>query len=274
MRILLALLLLLCTACSRIEIAKRWGDTFLWWQVNDLVEYSSAVKAEARKQTDQMYATIQAKGFPAWAEQMEAFKAKVEAKSLKQEDVSNSMQELRKQFEQLGKDLQPNVLALIDLMGEKEFQNLIRNYRKKIEKEQSEAEDVKSQREAVEERYVSAIEFFVGSLIGPQEKLIKDFMTNEPYPYQLQLKNKRRYLEMIEATKGDKEKLKSLAKDFSVINSSLEAAEFHSARAAYVEKMDQLTFKVLEQMTEKQRKHLSAKLGEVAKVLRDGKVPL
>jgi hypothetical protein len=267
-------MLLLCVACSKIEIAKRWGDTFLWWQVNDLVEYSSAVKADARKQTDQMYAIIQAKGFPAWAEQMDAFKAKVEAKSLKPEDVSDSMQGLRKQLEQLGKDLQPNVLALIDLMGEKEFQNLTRNYRKKIDKEQSEADDVKSQQEAVEDRYVSAVEFFLGSLKDPQEKLIKDFMTTEPYPYQLQLKNKRRYLEMIEATKGDKEKMKALAKDFAYINSSLEAAEFQSARVAYLEKMDQLTFKVLEQMTEKQRKHLIAKLDEVAKVLRDGKVPL
>lgn len=274
MRILFALVLFICTACSKIEIAKRWGDTFLWWQVNDLVEYSSAVKADARKQTDQMYAIIQAKGFPAWAEQMEAFKAKVETKSLKQEDVTASMQELRKQFGQLGKALQTNVLALIDLMGEKEFQNLIRNYRKKIDKEQAEADDVKSQQEKVEERYVSAIEFFLGSLSEPQEKIVKDFMMKEPYPYQLQLKNKRRYLEMIEATKGDKEKMKALAKDFSVINSSLEAAEFQSARAAYIEKMDELTFKVLEQMTEKQRKHLIAKLDEVAKVLRDGKVPL
>lgn len=274
MRTFLFVLVFLSLSCSRIEIAKRWGDTFLWWQVNDLVEYSRDSKTAARKQTDQMYAIIQAKGFPVWADLLDRFKTKIEAKTLKQEDLTNSMEAFRRQFEILGKELQPNILALIDLMGEKEFQNLVRNYRQRIEKEKSEAEDRASQQEKIEDRYVSAVEFFLGRLQDSQEILIRNFMKREFYPYPLQIKNKQRYLEMIEATKGDREKMKALARDFALINSSLEAAEFQTARKAYIQSMDQLTFEVLEKMNEKQRGHLIDKLSEVSKVLRAGQVPL
>jgi hypothetical protein len=251
-------------------LAKRWGDTVLWWQVNDLMDYSSSAKAQARAETDQMYAVIQEKEFPFWADSLETLKTKIETKTLKAEDLSLEFESGGTHVELLIKQLQPRILALIDLMGEKEFKNLTTNYRKKIEKEKAEAEKTEDQQEKIQDRYVAGMEFFLGDIEKNQEKLIEAFFATEIYPYKLQAQDKFRYLEMIEGTKGDKEKLKALANDFLHINNSIENRELQAAKKIYFQKLSQLTFTLLDQMSDKQRTFAVKKITQVSADLRAG----
>lgn len=250
-------------SCSRVSLATRYADTLIWWEVDRLVDFSADKRKVAKSQVEKMYRLVVETSFPALAKSFSKLPEQVESgKPL--EDLP-CVEDMVKVFTSLPSTLKPSTEIMADLLGPQEYQNLISNYRKKIDQE---AEKIAKSKKEQFEIYQGALEYFIGSLTSEQESLIKDFYAVETYPYELQIENKKHNLQLVEATRGDQEKLRKLAADFFVADSSIELVEFKQARSQFFKKISRLTNKIIASLSEKQKRELRKNSLELSEDLR------
>ncbi|MGZ3769733.1 MAG: hypothetical protein ACXVCP_07850 [Bdellovibrio sp.] len=246
---LLVLLSFSFISCSRISIATRYADTFIWWEVNRLVDFSSDKRKVAKAEVEKMYRLIVTRSFPVLADTLSQLPDQIN--SGRSVDKLPCFESFTKTLIALPEELRPSAEYMTSLLGSTEYQNLVINYREKIDLEE---QKIQKQRKEQSILYQDFLEYLVGDLTSEQESMIKDFYALESYPFDLQNKNKKHYLQLLESTKGDSEKLRLLAKDFFVMDSSLELTEFKKARQDFFNKLMLLTTKILTSLSENQKK--------------------
>lgn len=260
-------LLFLCfgavVSCSRVSVVTRYADTLIWWEVDRLVDFTADKRQTAKAEVDKMYQMVAETSFPVLANSFSKLPDQVD--SGKPLEELPCVEDMLKAFASLPLMLRSSTEIMVGLLGPREYQNLVSNYRQKIEQE---TENLDKQKREQIETYQDIIEYFIGDLTPEQESLVKEFYAVESYPYEQQLENKKHNLELVEMTQGDPKKLRRLARDFFTVDSSVELADFKKARSQFFSKISRLTSKIIFSMSEKQKKKLRKNSLELSEDLR------
>lgn len=252
-------LVLSLTSCSKVGILSRFADTLIWWEVNDLVSFTSAHKEAARNEVASIYKEASFKMIPILAESLTEFSGELES-GQKIEEMA-SVKKVLKAAMNLPIQLEPHIANLSALIGPQEFNNLLLSYQKKIENEEK-ARSEQESREREQSRCEDLLETFLGSLNNDQEELLNTFYKVESYPVDLMFKNKRHNLDLLKATGGSHPQMQNLAMQFFNSSFPLELPAYKAAREAYLQKWLGLLNSILakrspEQSTRMQKKLLS-----------------
>lgn len=264
--ILLGLFLVLSlTSCSKVGILSRFADTLIWWEVNDLVAFTSANKEAARNEVGAMYREASQKMIPILAESLAEFSGEVES-GQKIEDME-SVKKVLKAATNLPIQLEPHITNLSALIGPKEFNNLILSYQKKIETDEKALSEDES-REREQNRCEDLLETFLGSLNDDQKELLNTFYKVESYPVDQMFKNKRHNLDLLKATGGNHPQMQTLAMQFFNSSFPLELPAYKAAREAYLQKWLGLLNSVLAKRSPEQSTRMQKKLLLLSKDIR------
>lgn len=118
-------------------------------------------------------------------------------------------------------------------LSEKQFQHFAEEMREKIEDSQ---DDTKTSADALKQsmkRYTKTLEFWVGSLSRDQRAQLKEFLSKNPYPWDLQNKSKQAALEQFLNSRKNPEELKKFVKGFVNDYDAYRTAEFKTALRAH-----------------------------------------
>lgn len=255
----LVILSLVLVSCSKVSMGLRYFEYSLKKEVNALFDFEQEKHKQSELAIDQFLRSSKAKMLPVFSERLLQLKEKP--------NVDILMSELPTEFKRLHADAVVVSDAVVEQIDEDTFQALLKNYEKKIQKDEERHKDLEKSNEALKERTYKGLDYFFGDLNESQKSKVETFFQKERYPFQLQIENKKQNLVRLEKTGGDRKILKSLAKEYIESPEKLELPLFSSEKKAYFKKLAVLINELLLSLSEKQKQHFHQTLQSLSEDL-------
>ena len=253
-------------SCSRTDIAFRFADTFVAYELKDQFEFKGEQKDQAEKISQKIVQTVKVHFLPLLVEGLET--ARQEFLDLKdtepktyQDWLTQKFNYLRQIIEKQYLLLSPHMVELAKLANEKNWQAYQNNFEEKNKEILDEGKRPS--------RTKKNIESFFGDLTQEQEVLIENYLKKFSPDAQMRVDNRRhtinefsRRLEKPFSNERYQQVMKEWMVDPTLWGSPKAKVKFDERNKALIELLAQL----LAQRTEKQHQHL---LREVDKYIRD-----
>lgn len=255
-----AVLLLTGASCSRLDLALRWADTFVMYQVTDYFELSSEQKSQARGEFNRALTELRREEFPRLAQELRAIAELSDKNELNAANVELHLKRLQEGFLGAGRRFEPMAQKLIADQVPKNFSQFDAEIMRKYEKDLKRAQDPAQARSKLKNRAEDIISDSIGYLTPAQKNVFKEWLRQTTPPQPQQVENRKIVLDKFKEVRAEEETRVAFVRDFFYDWESLQGPEYLKARADYQKKVSDLVVQLAGGLEEKQRKNLSENL--------------
>lgn len=239
---------LILNSCSRVDLAIKWADTFLYYELKSIFDFEGKQKAVVETATDDLVAEMKKDWLPAIADRFQALSEKVDLKNpedirgVLENEVAFITEHLKKMYLLVGNQV-PAIARVIHGDNWTSFKDEFEEKNLEIldNKDKSKLED--------------NIERFLGDLSQTQQKLIRDWLKENPPNASLRVENRRHIIkEMdIKVTPWTSEKWSDVILTWLKDPEILNLPSYKSAIKKRTDSMILLLVDVLKSMSDEQR---------------------
>jgi len=266
-----SLLALVCLcgvlACSRLDIALSWADTFIVSQVDDYFDITSSQKKELKESLKKDIAKVRKEQFDVWATEMRKFEKNLREGTL----TAGAFHSYFEKTINTSRTIQPyftdSAVKFISSATSQQLEHFERTLRKKNIDDEKKIQSGKKTRDESRKKYLRWVDMWIGSLSKEQEELLNQHLTNHPFPAAALLKNKKYVLEKFTEARKSPEGLKNFVRSYYSDKYKHADPEYLSALTSYQTGLEKFMFELLQTLSEKQKKHLSENLTSKASSL-------
>lgn len=266
----LTLFLLLFSACSQTDLALRYADQFIAWELKDQFGFRGEQKQKIDELSKKTLNQLKKDFLPDIIEELKAIKLEFSNRDWavqSVEDGARFVNEKRLKLKKLGlKSLQllsQNVPEFAELTEEKNWQIFVKNFRDK----NTEIAESKTK-----SRFPQLLDRFLGDLTSEQEKILKSNAEALKVDPLLRVKNREKILEQLNLRLApfSKEAFSRTLTDFFTNSEKWNDSTVSMAQEQRVEKQMQLLAEILKMMTPKQKKNVLAEWEDIIQDLKKG----
>ena len=180
---ILTISILSTMACSRGEFLFRFADDYAASKADDYFDLTSdqkkLFKAEIRKDID----TGKKEALPKMANRLRQLEKDMRSETVDPQVFASAFKEIEKDVKGLTVYFQDTAIKASLNLSEAQVQHFAKEVRENIQEKEDDPEETV---EKVEKRYRKSIEYFVGNMNRDQNKMLKEFLAKNPYPWHLQ----------------------------------------------------------------------------------------
>lgn len=255
------------SACSRIDIAVTWADTYISSKVDDYFDITSHQKKILKESIRDDLRRLRQEQFKLWA---------AELNQLHHELTTNTLDEnkLREYFQrslQNSKKIQPyfsqTASQFISSTTPEQLNYFERAFQKKAREDHKKVQTTERMLKENQKTYRRWIDMWLGSLSKDQERLLNQHLQESPFPLDLQIKNREQVVVRIQELRHSPDELKNFIRDYYKDRYQYTPPEYQRALANYQAGLEKFLIELLKSLNEKQKQTLSENLLEKAAIL-------
>ncbi|MEK2688633.1 DUF6279 family lipoprotein [Bdellovibrio sp. GT3] len=260
--------ILVCSGCSRLDIAYRWADTYIASKVDDYFDISSeqskALKKDIKKDLISMKETL----LPIWMDRLNKIQQDVDDGSLNDKKVAVYFGDFFKDVDQINSHFATTAVDFISSTDAKQIEYFKKSFYKKNQEDLEKSQDSAKLEKKYRGKYEDVFEMFVGSLTDQQKQLIADNVKAAPYPAELRAKNKAFVFKEFIAHQNSKEEMKAFVQEYTTQTDKFDLPEYRAAYQQYQDGLQTLITRVMTNLTPKQKIALKENIQQKSEQLR------
>ncbi|WP_413584187.1 DUF6279 family lipoprotein [Bdellovibrio sp. HCB274] len=260
--------ILVCSGCSRLDIAYRWADTYIASKVDDYFDISSeqskALKKDIKKDLLEMKTTL----LPVWMERLDKIQKDVEGGILTDQKVAVYFGAFFKDIDQINSHFKVTAVDFISSTDAKQIEYFKKSFFKKNQEDLEKAQDTAKLEKKYREKYEDVFKMFVGSLTDQQKQFIAENVKASPYPAELKAKNKAFVFKEFISHQDSKEGMKNFVQQYTSQADKFDMPEYRTAYQQYQEKLQILISQIMMNLTERQKLALKENILQKSEQLR------
>lgn len=264
--IVLALILFCCSGCSRITLGYKYADWLLRYWINDYTSFSAAQKEQIHLEVDNYLRWHRKNMLPEYITFLQHINAAVNQQDgITVGDVMQLKTESSRLYQlTMEPVIQPaaHILSALDSQQITELANTFAEQDRKKRKKMLHGGE-QEMLDARAERHVELVEELVGNLSSEQEKKITGMSLLIPFA-------SRAYIEQREAQharliallrdKAGEDQIAALFRQWLTTPETSRTLQQQQAIAAYESAMNEMTVRIVELLTARQKQHLTEEL--------------
>lgn len=222
------------TACSSMEFAADWADTYLENEIDNYFELNKDQSRFVDKALKEQIASVRKERLPKLADELNATAEQIKkTDKLETSQVDEIFLRIQGQIDQTLASVEPVAQNFMAQIRPEQIKNFEKEFKKQNEKIKNKNSSEKKKLENHIEQIEKQIRFWSGSISKNQSKDIKEFCSNNPYPIEERLLNRekisREFLDAYPDEKTRKAFIKKLLTDYK----SLYLPAYAEKTAAY-----------------------------------------
>lgn len=191
---------ILTLACSRVSMMVRMADTYVYWSLDDYLDFTSSQKSSFKNAIAKAMEDLKADIIPVFVTHLkdvtQQFEAQFPTSEVEAEKFVQSQQEvIEKNLKFVLEKALPHFRGAIESLEMDNWQSLKKEFSKQNEK-------ILSQKNRCADRYEERLEDWVGSLDKHQLSEIASYCKNNPWNPELRVKNRQHLLQVFEKEAG------------------------------------------------------------------------
>ncbi|XGC79850.1 DUF6279 family lipoprotein [Bdellovibrio bacteriovorus] len=210
--LVLSILLLATTACSRSSVMMSFADTLAVSKTDEYFDLTSQQKEELKKDLRQDLDALKKEFLPEVAKTLRKIESEVSKGKIESELIATHFTEFHVHFKKLTSYFANTAVKTVVTFQPEQFDYFAKTMKEEI-KDRS---DVEEQNEKAYKRYRRSLEFWVGGLSQDQKDKLQGFLNQNPYPVKLETENKEYVVRQFLEVKADKEKLKEYVRSIYI----------------------------------------------------------
>lgn len=261
------------TACSRLDFAFNWADTYIASEVDDYFDISSQQSKSLKKSLKSDFDKMRVAVLPDWITNAQQMQKDVTNGTLDKKEITSIFSSVLKNIDYLTSLFSETAVEFIASINPKQLEYFSKTFyektaedRQKLHKENSNEEYLK--------KYCKYFEMFLGSLTSEQKTLIEKHIQTSPFPSELKIKNKEWVFQQFMNQRLSTSNLKNFVRDFLTQPEKYQLPEYRQALQQYYKNLQSLLVEVSFTLTPKQkeelRENLQDKMAQLEKIRRQG----
>ncbi|MBC7537410.1 MAG: hypothetical protein H7281_01210 [Bacteriovorax sp.] len=254
-------LLLLFFACSRIDLAANWADTYISHQIDHYFDMNSLQSKLLKKSLKEDIKEVRKIIFPKLALDLERIDGDVEgATNFNVQKLESYKVNLRKTFDEGLIIFEPSAQEFVNQLNASQLESFKKEFDKKTKDIESEASEPVTAKDKRFNKIREQLEGWLGILYPEQRKDIQIFCNANPFPFREQVLNRnklsREFLEAFPNTEKRKKFIHQLFYNYESMREPSYAKVIDEDQQKYFE----LISVILNKMSNEQKKRLSKTL--------------
>lgn len=266
--LLLGMVFILGTGCSRLDFAFRWADTYIASKVDDYFDISSQQSKELKNDIQKDLQAIRTEVLPTWIDRLQGLQKEVNEGPIKQDRVAFYFDSFMNDVEQINTRFADTAVDFIATTKPGQIDHFVKAFHEKN------AEDLKkytdSGKKQYRDKYIEWFEMFVGSLNSDQKKMIDENLAASPYPLEMKVKNKEHVFAKFITHRESPDDMKKFVRDYYSNPTQYDLPEYRETMNSWKKNMQTLVTNVLSTLTDRQktalRENLSEKTAQLQKI--------
>lgn len=259
--IFLCALVGLNSACSRLDLAYDWADTYIASKVDDYFDTSYQQNKNLKKSLQQDLAKMKDDVLPGWIQNAKQLEKEVAEGTLNENKVASVFSVVMSDVVQFSSHFCDTAVNFISSTNPKQLQYFATSFHKRTEEDLDKWRNTKRSFNDVRDKYYKYFNMFLGSLTSQQKDLVEKHLIESPFPMELRIKNKEWVFNHF-IKQDSPEKREAFVKDFYAHPENYDMPEYQAAYKLYQKNLEKLISQVLLSLTSQQKKELRANLLE------------
>ncbi|MDD4974357.1 MAG: DUF6279 family lipoprotein [Bacteriovorax sp.] len=260
---------LLFFACSRIDLAANWADTYITHQIDRYFDMNSLQSQLLKKSLKEDIKQVRKIVFPQLAVELKIIDDDVAGlTNLNKQKIMSLKVELRKIFNEGIIIFEPSAQEFVNQLNPSQLESFKKEFDKKTKDLESEAGEPLVAKDKRYDKIITQFEGWLGSLYSEQKKDIQNFCNENPFPMREQVLNRNKLSKEFMDSFSDKEKRKKFIHELFYNYDSIRDPSYAKAIDEDQQKYFELISVTLNKMNSVQKKHLSETLKDRAEQLR------
>lgn len=250
------------SACSRIDLAYNWVDTFIASKVDDYFDISSQQSKNLKASINKDLKNIQSTVVPQLIDHLKEIEKDVAADHLNEERIAHHFASVMTEVEKMNSHFSQTAVHFIADIKPEQISYFEKSFTKKLNEDFKKIQDSEKNRKESRKKYISYFEDFVGNLSEQQKKSIDTHLATKPFPAHLKAKNKEYALQQFLKHKDSPEKMASFVQDYYDNPEAYDLPEYRTAFIEYQKDLKHLLVMVLGSLSPDQKKNLQKSLAK------------
>ncbi|WP_413943000.1 DUF6279 family lipoprotein [Bdellovibrio sp. HCB-162] len=250
------------TACSRLDIAYNWADTFIASKVDDYFDISSKQSKALKKSLQQDFEKMKTAVLPDWINNAKELEQDIAQNKLNENKISSVFSLVMRNVEHFTSYFTDTAVNFISSTDPQQLAYFSKAFHEKNEEDLKKFRDTKRYQREYKEKYYKYFNMFLGSLTDSQKLLIEKHIQNSPFPLELKIKNKEWVFQKFTKECKTPESMKAFVRDFYAHPESYNDPAYQAAFKNYQKDLQGLVVKILLSLNSEQKKELLQNLQE------------
>lgn len=261
--LVLVLGFLVLPACSRLDLAFNWADTYIVSKVDDYFDLTSAQSKELKKSLQNDFKKVSSKVLPKIIDDAKKLEQQLQVNVVDEKSVERLFNLGQNVFEDFYSQFSATAVGFIASTDKGQLEHFKKAFYEKQDEEKEKFADLKEYQHEQKEKYHKYFKMFLGSLTAEQKALIDDHLRHSPYPKALKLKNKEAVFNaFIAAIQQSPAKAQEFVTQFTQKPQSYNLPEYQMALKNYNEGLKKLILAMVSTLNSEQKKELRDNLLE------------
>jgi len=265
---------LLMPACSRLDLAYTWADTYIASKVDDYFDLSWKQSRALKKSLHADLEKLKQSVLPAWIHTARDLEKSVAENSLSDKKIAPLFSSIMAEVERFTGYFSTTAADFISSINAQQLAHFEKEVRSKNSADLKKIKDTEKYRREMREKYHKYFEMFIGRLTPAQETLLEKHLSENPFPAELRIKNKEFLLQQFSRHASSFADLQTFVRDYYSHPEKYKDPVYESAFQSYKESLGRLVTGVLTSLTTEQRNtlrtNLREKIEELEKIQRKG----
>lgn len=269
--VILNLVFLSFTGCSRIDFMFNWADTYIASKVDDYFDTTHKQSRELKKEIQSQLQSIRSEVLPVWIDRLKDIRRESSTGSLTEDRVASYFLLFLKDSEDLNARFADTAATFIAHVEPQQLDYFAKVIDKKNKEDLEKASSPEKLLSEYKDKYFDGFEMFLGSLTSEQKQRIEKSISDEPFPLDLKIKNRISITNKFLQNRNSPEKMADFVREYYRTPSLYDLPEYRQALTQYQKNLQKLITKVLVSLTEKQKlafqENLSEKTAQLEKIV-------
>lgn len=269
-KLYLAIIIFFISACSRLELATNWADTYITHQIDDYFDINSIQSSFLKKSLKEDIQKIRVRIFPQVASEMQKILKEVDEQTkFNQEIVSVHEVEFKKIFYDGLKIFEASAVEFSSQLDADQLSKFKKEFGEKTKDLQKEVDRPYKAKEKRFDKIKKQIESWIGNLNNDQKRDVEKFCQLNLFPLREQILNRDKLSREFIESFPDMNKRKEYVHELFLNYESLREPIYTKAVLNDQKNFFELLATILNKLTPEQRKHLNEILRDRIKQLND-----
>lgn len=259
------------TACSRLDFAFKWADTYIASEVDDYFDISSQQNKSLKNSLKYDFEKMKVAILPDWITNAQQIQKDLTNGTLDKKEINKIFTSVLSNIERLTSLFSKTAVEFIATTSSNQLEYFTKTFREKTEEDRQKLQD-EGKTEKHLKKYYKYFEMFLGSLTGDQKKLIENHIRTAPFPSELKIKNKEWVFQQFMKKRYSLSDLKNFVEDYLNQPEKFQLPEYRQELQKYYQNLQVLLLDVSETLTPKQkeslRQNLEDKIVQLEKIRR------
>jgi hypothetical protein len=185
--------LIIFLGCSRLDLAVNWADDYIIRQADNYFDLSSKQQTEYKVKVQKDIDRIKTENFPKIAKFLGKISGAVDKGAISEKYIADSFDEGTKLFREALHQFDGTAIDFLSHASDEQMKHFVEEFNDKTKGIKEETETPKERMKRQRKTYERWTKEFIGSLSSEQKDILEKQIKNNPYPYELQVKNRETF---------------------------------------------------------------------------------